>query len=391
LIFVRDFNWDSLQATGRETMSQFEFRLATPDDDAELRGVLSSIPMAGQVSLVFAREPSFFGATAVDGKSVQVVTVRDRATGRIIGMGTRAIGPRFVGGQPTSIGYLSGLRLLPEYHGRAGLLARGYRFLRALHQDGQTPFYLTTVAVDNTVALRTLTNGRAGLPTYHSLGNYVTLAISAEYPKSPTAASQHVNTRLAEVDDRDLILKFLATHGPRRQFFPIFESPDLFEPGGWLQGLQPRDIMLAFDGDRLVGTLGAWDQSSFKQTIVHGYSRWLSLVRPVYNTVASIRCRPQLPAVGSVLEARCGAIPVVVGDDAAVFSCLIEALSKEVARRGVKLLLLGLHESDSLLPAGQVLAGREYVTRLYLVYWPDRPPELTELVQRVPYLELGCL
>ncbi|MBA3485216.1 MAG: hypothetical protein H0T51_25760 [Pirellulales bacterium] len=223
------------------------------------------------------------------------------------------------------------------------------------------------------------------------MGDYVTLAISAENAENPTFGNQHCNTRLAEEEDRDLILEFLKAHGPRRQFFPVYEPQDLFQPGGWLQGLQPHDVMLAFEGDQLVGTLGAWDQSSFKQTIVHGYGRWLSVVRPVYNIVASMRRRPALPAVGSVLKARYAAIPVVAEDDAAVFCSLVEAVSKEIARRGVKLLLLGLHESDPLLPVGRRFAGREYVTRIYLVYWPDRPPELTELVQRVPYLELGCL
>jgi len=159
-------------------MSRFEFKIATREDDAALRELLAATPMHGDIELAFAREPSYFDASAVDGKYVQVVSVFDKKSRRLIGMGSRAINPCYVNGQVTNVGYLSALRLLPEYRGKAALLARGYQFFRELHNDHRAPFYLTTVAADNTPAIKLLTTQRAGLPIYHPLGKYCTLTLS---------------------------------------------------------------------------------------------------------------------------------------------------------------------------------------------------------------------
>lgn len=372
-------------------MRKYEFTLATTDDDAELRNVLSSTPMIGQISVSFAREPNFFAATPVDGKLVQIIVGRDVERGRVIGMGSRTAGPRYVNEQRTNVGYLGGLRLLPQYRGQGGLIARGYRFLRQLHADQVTPYYLTTIAADNVIALQTIAEGRAGLPTYHPLGDYVTIPLNPAAASRFDRGSSEISTRLATVDDHGRIIAFLNAHGPRRQFFPVYDATDLFQERGWLQGLQPRDVMLAFRGDQLVGTWGTWDQSPFKQTIIRSYDRWLTLARPAYNVIAELRKRAPLPSPGSVLTARYGAILVVAEDDAEICRRLIGAMSRELLHRGDRLVFLGMHAFDPLLPIVRTVGGKQYVTRLYLVFWPDQPPDLAEQTQRVPYLELGCL
>lgn len=113
-------------------MSRFEFDLATRADDAELRAILAATPMPGRISVSFRREPSFFAAAGVEGPFHQVVVCRDRQQNRIAGFGCRSVRQRYVNGRPTPVGYLSGLRALPEYRG-LGLVARGYRYFRELH------------------------------------------------------------------------------------------------------------------------------------------------------------------------------------------------------------------------------------------------------------------
>src|SRR5262245_46354938 len=157
-------------------MSRFHMDLATRCDDAELRRLLASTPMPGAVTVSFRREPSFFEAAAVDGEFSQTVVARDCEEACIAGFGTRSIRQRYVNGVPTAIGYLSGLRLLPQYRNQ-GLLARGFRFFRQLHQDGRAQLYLTTIGADNATALDALTSGRAGLPRYHFAGVYQTAVI----------------------------------------------------------------------------------------------------------------------------------------------------------------------------------------------------------------------
>ena len=145
-------------------MSRYRFELATPADDADLRHIMAATPMDGSIVVSFRRQPSYFDAAVVEGQFRQVVAARDLETGRIVGFGARSISTRYVNGEPTPIGYLSSLRLLPE-HRNIGLVARGYRYFRELHEDNRTKLYLTTIAVENSAAMKLLTSGRTGMPT----------------------------------------------------------------------------------------------------------------------------------------------------------------------------------------------------------------------------------
>src|SRR5712691_4586351 len=115
-------------------MGRFRFELATQADDAELRQILATTPMAGRITVTFRREPSYFHAALVDGTFRQVVICRDSDTNRIAGFGSRSVRDMYVNGQPTPIGYLSMLRGVEQYR-NTGLVARGYHYLRHLHGD----------------------------------------------------------------------------------------------------------------------------------------------------------------------------------------------------------------------------------------------------------------
>lgn len=346
--------------------------------------------MSGDIQLAFARQPSYFAATAIDGHYVQVVTARDKRTGRIVGMGSRSVFQAYVNGTSTDVGYLSGLRLLPEYRSRAGLVARGFRMFRELHADLRVAYYLTTIAADNHAALSVLTSQRAGLPIYHPWGQYHTLTFAARTGTAPTTTSG-VSLRFATSDDADAIAKFLQEQGPRRQFFPVLGEQEFAGHPPRLKGLDSKSILLAWTDRQLVGTLGIWNQSAFKQALVTAYSRRLSLVRPLYNAMAGLRGKPGLPPAGQPMNVRYAAVPVVRPDYSSVASDLVRRAAASLRQSQADLLLLGLHERDPLLPQLRLLSGREYVTLMYLVYWPDETPDIDQLATRVPYLELGCL
>lgn len=370
-------------------MGQFEINLASPDDDAALRTLLASTPTEGSVRVAFTREPSYFDAAVVDGHFRQVVVVRCTATQQVVGMGVRSVFAAYVDGQPANVGYLSGLRLLPAYRGQAGLLARGYRFLRQLHDDRRAPYYLTTVAADNHAATRILSSQRAGLPVYHPWGRYHTLTYAAR-PASGRAPGQ-ITVRAATPGDGPAVAAWLARQGARRQFFPVLGEEEFNGHPRRMHQLRPESILLAYEADRLVGVIGVWDQRPFKQTIVAGYSRWLQLARPCYNVAARLGAKPALPPVGQTLNVVYAAFLTAEEDRPEVAVALLHGAQAEAHAQGGNLLLVGLHESDPLLPALQSRSGREYVTILYLVYWPGDALDFDRLAARPPYLELGCL
>ncbi len=346
--------------------------------------------MDGTISVSMQREPSFFGAAVVEGESHQVVVCRDQHDKRIAGFGCRSIRTLFVDGKPERIGYLSGLRALPEYRKR-GLVARGYAALRKLHADGQTRLYLTTIAEGNEQALKILTSSRAGLPSYRFAGRYFTIVIPIPRRVKRITQNSSVVVRPATLSDRDRILDFWNTEGRKRDFFPLYRSNDLFGDCGLLRDLAPGDLWLAVRDDEVIGTLGGWEQQPFKQAIVERYTSYLRWSRPIYNAYASSVGRPRLPKPGSRLPYLTAAAPVVSNNDPQVFSALLKNLLAGVVSRSSSFLTIGFHERDPLLPIASRLQIGRYVTRIYFVDWDSEEPLLVPAAHKPVYLELGSL
>jgi hypothetical protein len=217
------------------------------------------------------------------------------------------------------------------------------------------------------------------------------MAFSLTKRRKPGGNCAGLEIRPAREDDRDAILEFMQAVGPKRQFFPCYETKDLFTSDGLLSGLRPDDLLLAFRGRRLVGTLAGWDQQTFRQTVVHGYGRPLSWLRPVYNMWTRFRGIPQLPRPGRALRCLIGAIPLIVDDDPGIFQSLLEALLWDRSGRQWECLFVGMHESDPLLPTLRNRPAVRYTTHVYVACWNDGENLRQSLDARPIYLELGSL
>jgi hypothetical protein len=370
-------------------MGRYQFELATRADDQELRTILSQIPMPGRISICFQREPSFLDAASVEGDFVQTIVCRDQERRRIVGFGTRSIRHRYVDGVAMPVGYLSSLRVLPEYRS-IGLIARGYAYFRELHEDGRASFYLTTIAAGNETAIRVLTSARAGLPHYHPQGDYHTLAIPIRTRRRSGSPCESDEIRSATSNDLPAIVRFVNEEGEKRQWYPRFNADDFRTSGGLLRALQTSDILLAERRGDLVETLAVWDQHSFRQSVVNRYDTALKYARPVYNLLATLRRTAKLPRRGDPFRYVLGALCLIRNDDTSVFQSLLAASLARTAKGPADYLLLGMHESDPLVPLASRLAAQSYVTHLYAVaFGRDNAPKGIAL--RPVHLEIGTL
>jgi hypothetical protein len=371
-------------------MGRYQFELATCADDAELRTIIAQTPMPGRISVSFRREPSFFDATSVEGDFVQIIVCRDRECNRIVGFGTRSIRQRYLNGVATSIGYLSSLRALPAHRG-IGLLARGYAHFRELHNDGRTLFYLTTIAAGNEQAIGVLTSGRANLPRYQPLGDFHTLAIPIRRRRRFSSVDGSLVIRLAKPKDAPTIMQFVDREGSARQLYPQFNVSDLRASGGLLRGLETTDILLAERRGEIVGTLAAWDQSPFRQSVAHRYGVAFQYTRLLYNAWATMRRMPKLPRPGKPFRYLTGTLCLIAGDDIGVFRELLLHTLDQYAEQPAQHLLLGMHDSDPLLPIARRYASQEYVTHLYIVSFEGNNAIGIDANSRSIHLELGTL
>lgn len=368
-------------------MSRFEFTLAGPADDAALRHRMAQDRMDGHVSVSFRREPCYFAGSQLQGETAQVIKCTDRSTGTLVGLGSRLTLHAFVNGTPERIGYLSDLRAAPAYRGGT-LLARGYRFLRQLHEQDRVPFYYSLILEGNQTALRNLTEARAGLPHYRDLGKILSPAIHLDMTRRAVKETglrfvQGHPDRLAEP------MAFLRREYARKQFAPVYRARDFATPR--LRDLQPGDITLALRGGRIVGTLAAWDQHRFRQTHIERYSTPLAIMRPGYNLLARVSPLKPLPAPGDRIPYFYLALVATEDNDPAIFSALL-AHVYETRRRGPwHYCIAGLHESDPLAEVLPEYRRIESAGRLFGIHYPEDEPAFRALDSRAPYVEIGAV
>ncbi|MCP4716266.1 MAG: hypothetical protein GY868_14200 [Deltaproteobacteria bacterium] len=373
-------------------MNKVTFIKADARQDAALRRFLRE----SRGCLRLEREPSYFEALDVEGQRVDVMVGLDGQS--IIALGTRSEKPCYVNGlsEPVSMGYVSNVRIAPGWR-RTSTLFHGYRFFRKLHKKGACSFYLMTVMEDNSSVLKIMRNSAGlslltpemkSLPAIQPLGTLHTYILTVADPSGATVCkvADDVSVRPATAEDLPDIVAFVRRQGPRRQFFPAY-SPEDIAGSGLLKGLEAQDIFLAWKGGRLVGTLGAWDQSLYRQ--------WYRDEPGGRAPKCDERCAE--PGINSSVTAervssRMLALVCIADDRPEVLAKLLEAAKGSMRSHSCcSSLWLGLHESDPLCAA---VCGERYElvkSSVFMVSWGEESAAPEVSAQRIPYLELGAL
>ena len=366
---------------------KFTLELADQSDDEMLQEVIRNNPMEGKIRLSFGRKPSFFQGVGVLGDESQIIVARNVENQSIAGFGIRSIRRVFLNGREEKVGYLSGLRVAQEYR-NGTLLARGYKFLKQLQEDGRTPLYLASIMEDNKMAIELLASRKVCLPLSQDLGRYCTFVYRVS--KDPSSfANAGLEVRRGKADHIGDILKFLNKHNSKRQFAPCYKEQDFFDQKLFL-GLALEDIYLAFRGKKMVGMLAKWDQQAFKQIKIDGYGAKLKCLRPLVNLFARAKGLPNLPTVGSELDFFYVSLISISSDEPRAFLVMLEKLQQD--NRDYSLFMLGMHSRDPLIAEAKKIPHLQYNSRIYMMYWEDQQTEAEKIDRDViPYLELATL
>ncbi len=339
------------EAMGGRTGGPGLVDLASPADDPALRALLREVPVPGAVRLSYEREPWFFDADAALGDRVVTLAGRLAPGAEPVAVVSRASRVVFVGGEPTRVGYVGGLRARPDRPVRT-LVGQGWTQLRALHDAD--PVALTTLAVtaENDRIRRLLSLARGDAPALTPVADVVTLAFFVHRrhrPPAPTPAG------VADAVRQSL--------GPRRDLFPA-------DPLA-LPGLSPTDD-IAVDG----AALSLWDASSVRQSVVRGYQGALGRLRPLVNGALRVLGAAPLPDTGEPLRAAFAVRPV--WRDPQALDALVGAALGTARARGLAFVLLGLDARDPALPLLRRRLHVAYRSTLVAARWPgDDPPALS--------------
>ena len=371
-------------------MSALTFTLATPADDESLRRLLRKNPIRGSISLSFEREPCYFDASIVEGPFHQTIVAREVETGEIIAFGNRSIRPLYVNGEVKETGYMSQLRVRPDY-GKGLYLARGlaggFRKYHELHQDRRTPFYLMSVIEDNLPAKRLLTSGLAEYPYVQEYARFFTYAIYPLFRKRLLRLPGSLRLIRGSEKYIDGIVDCLNRNNSRKQLAPHWTPESLF-----IANLKPSDFFLALDGERVVGCVACWDQSAFKQTVVRGYAGSLARWRKPLNMFSRLGGWPYLPEPNTPLRYSHASHLAIDNDDQLIFQALLRAVYQHNLEYGYNYFMLGLAESNPLRNIVQEYRPLTYVSRLYLVTWDEGREAIAKVdPTRIPAPEIALL
>jgi hypothetical protein len=368
---------------------QLRVDLASPADDAAIRGLLRRQPMPGAVSLTYEREPDFSLGCSVTGDDFQVVVARNSSDNEIIGVACRSTRRLYFNGHEQRLGYLGQLRIDPRFQGR-WLLSRGFSLLKQLHDRDPLPGYLASIIDGNREATGVLVEKQRRLfPTFHATADICTLAISVGRPKLP--ADDGLKITFADEAQLGALACFLQTHGRSRQFFPVWSEDAIHALTARELHLEDLQIARHIHNGEIAGVAGLWDQSAYKQMVVRGYSGWLKAAAPLYNLSAPWLGRPALPQPGEPLRSVYAALICIAKDDLNVFAALLRQLYNLARARNFEYLLIGLDVRDPLLSVAREYSHVPYRSRLYLAEWPNGGHLHEQLDQRPAYVDIATL
>lgn len=363
---------------------RFEFSLASEAEDEALRSLLRRIAMPGNITLSFQREPSFLLAEQAGSIASQVMVCKDRAKDQIVGMGSRSIRDVYIDGKPARVGYLSMLRGVPEARGNIAL-ARGYRYLRELHADGAVPYYFSTILDDNMEAKNLLTSARGGLPIYKPLAQLITYLIPLRRNR-PSTSSDSAVSRVDQHQISDAVA-FLQRWNSRYQFAPVYTLADILGQSKLLPAFCPENFYIYRQKGEICGTLGVWDQQSFKQTVVTAYSRTMQWLRPFYNRYAAITGKPGLPPPGSEIKVLYASF---LSGDQRASEALLNRVRADWSGKSYDYLSIGVCADNPLAQVASRYATQRISSTVYIVYWQDEDVALPE-TDRPVHVEIATL
>ncbi len=365
--------------------SDFRFATATTADEPEIRALVGGLAMPGAVSVRFEREPDYFLGTTIQGDPCDVLIARHRSDDELAAVMVRAERRVFINGRPSRVAYIGQIRIAPRFQGR-WLMPRAVLEMSQL-RDAALPC-LGVIATDNPVALGTIAGRRPpGGPRVAHVARLVSLAfiLHSRLPgrRPPLPVERPDARRLDEVGD------FLLRAGPRRQFFPVIDREDLTD-GCTLRGLRAADLCIVRRNGDIVGVLGAWDQSGFKQEVVAGYAPRLRLLRPAYDLVARVLGGRPLPRAGEVIHTAFGCLCCLADDDPDVLAALLLAARERAAWQGQAFLMVGFDERDPLLRLVPRALHVTYRSDVFLGSFAGTDPA-RELDGRPCHVEIGTL
>lgn len=331
---------------------------------------LFSLPVAGNIQLSLNRDPSYITGAKVQTEQPEIYLALDgnQVVG-VFNMGNKRV---FLNGEVRSVPYLCDLRIHPDYQ-NSPLFLRMVRLMGQRFGEMAKCPALTALFADNKKMMAMIQRRqkivpKGVLPYYHPIADLVTCLVPGR--AIPRVEDKNIQIRKAQAADVPEMQALQETEGAGQNYHPYYDFGEIGK-GDFFAGLELGNYYLAFKEGLLVGILGSWDQSHFKQTYIRGYGQWISFLRPAYNaSLARYFGFPTLPAVGERLVSISLHTVIVQDRCQKVFVALLNGLDTD------KPLLITLDSRDPYCRYFSRI--RTKISKKGVLYLVDFSPELDQ-------------
>lgn len=327
----------------------FVMRHARPADNEDLVALAAACPMVGELTLRIDRSPDFFALNRLEGDRWKLA-VADRA-GRVVGCVAFSERNVFVNGREMRIGYAGDLKVHPGHRDTSVADALSFWAERACGGLIPSAPVLITVLGGNRAMERRL-SGPRGVPRFKQIGTIRTHSITILWKRANPNSRGSINTAPAAWTDITRMAELWDRVARERQLAPVMTAESL---ASWIRGapgLEVSSYRLARSPQgELLGFAAVWDQRSFKQLTVVGYSRRMAAARIAFNLFAPMVGAERMPPAGSPLHSATILNVCVPGDRPDVLRALLIDAHNDLRHSNCSVLNIGLDVRDPLSEA----------------------------------------
>jgi ribosomal protein S18 acetylase RimI-like enzyme len=342
----------------------FTIREATPGDNEQLIALSAACAMVGDISLRIDRGPDFFALNRLEGERWRLGVAE--SAGRVVGCVAVSERRAFVNGREMRTGYVGDLKVHPHYRDtRIADALSHYAELGCAELPAAAPVMITVLAGNRAMERRL--SGPRGVSAFRRIATIRTHSIPILWPRN-AAASDNVQIERARWSDLDQMIKLWGTVAPERQLAPVLTADRLAH---WIRSAPGLDIdsyrIARSAMGELLGFLAAWDQRSFKQLTVVGYSRRMKTARTAFNTLATVIGSQRMPREGFSLNCATLTHACVPRDRPEVLRALLTSTYTDLRDTDCSIMNVGLDTRDPLSAALDGFLGQPTDVNAYVV------------------------
>lgn len=331
--------------------NKYALELANETDNEGIYDVFDAGHFDGGLSVKYMRSHKPLSSFKADGEDIKILIIRDLEHHRIIAVGGAVIRKEYINGEVKKCGYLTGLKIHPEYQKKIRFIPEAYRFLRENTSD--CDFFYTTILDDNKNTIKLLEKGHRNMPKYHYLGHYTTFCF-------------HGGKNLLELEENNLsgFETLLKTHFRSYSFTPVDYN---------LKGFGEKTFYSIRNGDEILACCFVGNQQETKQYYMNAYGG-------IYRFISRLPTQwfgyPKFPKQNSNIHYGTVSYLYVKNNDKRLCSDFLRTVAK---KSGFSLLLWGCLDTHPLYQALTHMKTVPYGSRLYTVTWENTPQVSADL------------